>query len=130
MSTRISIAGAGINTILNTRNFKKEVDKVESNNRTSSRSSGGGRGSDAAEALTGGLSADEMSRNPKIVKTQEALKDNLIEMMWHVSCLDIRQLLSVVCNKIYTDSSVTSEERNLRLVALRLLGEIYVATRY
>lgn len=44
---------------------------------------------------------------------------------WHLTELDIRNTLSKVCHKVIYDKGVDNKTRELRLQALRILGDVF-----
>ena len=48
-----------------------------------------------------------------------------LQMMWHITLLDIESTIRHVCTKVTHDHSVDEETRNKRKVALKILGELF-----
>jgi len=49
----------------------------------------------------------------------------LVEALWNISVLDLEYTLRRVCQKLFTDSSTSEEDRCKRAEALLMLGEIF-----
>eukprot|EP01041_Mallomonas_annulata_P001668 gene1668-3224_t len=59
----------------------------------------------------------------KKLELQEALAGSMLELMWHVTVIDIESTLRKVCHKVTHDHSVSEDIRRQRTLALLILGE-------
>ncbi len=57
----------------------------------------------------------------------ESLAETMLELMWHVTVIDIEYTLRKVCFKVIHDHSVSSDIRKSRMQALLVIGEIFKA---
>eukprot|EP00607_Mallomonas_marina_P008810 CAMPEP_0182417468 /NCGR_PEP_ID=MMETSP1167-20130531/1956_1 /TAXON_ID=2988 /ORGANISM="Mallomonas Sp, Strain CCMP3275" /LENGTH=619 /DNA_ID=CAMNT_0024591077 /DNA_START=366 /DNA_END=2225 /DNA_ORIENTATION=+ len=133
IGTRYRIFNAGVRAAVSARevhNYDKRSTKEEkSNEKVPDKDT-----KDAEEAASAGVGvsdvplpvekkrAQEQLEELKKAQLHEALAGSMMELMWHVTVIDIETTLRKVCHKVTHDHSVTSEIRQQRILALLVLG--------
>jgi hypothetical protein len=107
MNNNMSIVGAGVRAASKGQKAMKEVESVQ-------------RGIAEGTELTAEQQAE-------LAEKMEESLPAILELAWAINVRDISKTLKEVCNKIFTDASVSQEERLKRAEGIRILGKEFYA---